>query len=168
MDLECRHGETLNDSIPKFGTGSLGSNFQQEQSEGNLDVGPTVEDSDVALASQNSGIFGPDLGYELLDWQLADDPGDTVMDTCSGSQIGNVEGAWSASQLDGCRSSEIDPATGRLGPDLQLPASGSKPSLPGFGVDHSKWTLVTEPPKFFWETDPFFVRHFWRKQLQRS
>ena len=156
LEPECRDVETVNDCTQNFDTGSVGTIFQQEQSEGNPGVEPTVEDSDVALASQNHGIFGPDMGYELLDWQLADDPGDTVMDTCSGSQVGEHVGeAWDASQMSGCRSTETGYPTDRLGPDLQLPASGSKSSLPGFGVDHSKWTLVTEPPKFFWETDPF-------------
>eukprot|EP00435_Cladocopium_sp_Y103_P013177 s2711_g3.t1 len=114
--------------------------------------GPTLVDldSDCSLLQQSGNLQGLSDAYNVVEDH-------NVFDTGSRCSEPGRDVAW---LLDLGRESNVELSTERLGPDTQVAGTCSSHGLPGFGMDNSSWALRVEPPKFFWETDPFLSTVF--------
>ena len=146
-------------SDPLHGSEELDNGFnsllnQQECLEGTHVLRATALDSDDGLDSQQADLFGDQFSCELDGWEPVGDADDSQLDKgLSAPQLD--EGVDWLLHLNEGDALSLDLCTERLGPDVQPASEPVNPALPGFGVDHSRWALEANSPKFFWETDPF-------------
>eukprot|EP00435_Cladocopium_sp_Y103_P059332 s1136_g21.t1 len=121
--------------------------------------GPTFVDDDTGCSfSQQDGdvqVF-PDA-YSVIGSNRVECVDNNVLDTDSRRPEPDRDLSW---LLDLGRESAVELTTDRLGPDTQAASTCSSHNLPGFGMDNSSWALRVDPPKFFWEADPFLSTVF--------
>ena len=132
---------------------------QQECLEGTQPCRATALDSDDGFDSHQADLFGEQFSCDLEGWEPVVDADDTQqVEGLSAPQLD--EGVDWFLNLDGGDAVSLDLCTEQLGPDVQQADEPVSHVLPGFGVDHSRWALESDSPKFFWETDPFLSDMF--------
>ena len=124
--------------------------------------GPTALDSEGVLDSGELDNWCQGLdGYGDVELPHSDDPATTVLDTGFCSRLApQPEGLDWLLNLGERSDTGPDLCTEQLAPDVQVGSVRVDSSLPGFGVDHSRWSLAANVPKFFWEIDPFLSEIF--------
>eukprot|EP00435_Cladocopium_sp_Y103_P044928 s3318_g12.t1 len=127
--------------------------------------GATAIDSDDNLSVQHVDVDQNQVSlFDALDWSFAEDREGAVSfdDYPSGTPDRDVD--WLLN-LGPKEAAVRTLCTDRLVQDSQVAASCKSGRLPGFGFDHSSWTLDVAQPKFFWETDPFLSTIFGQGDL---